>query len=33
MQIIRSGKAVGPGDRVEIELAEGGIGARVEETR
>ena len=32
-QIIRSGKAVGPGDRVEIELAEGGIDARVEETR
>jgi exodeoxyribonuclease VII large subunit len=32
-EIIRSGKAVGPGDRVEIELAEGGIGARVEETR
>ena len=32
-QIIRSGKAVEPGDRVEIELAEGGFGARVEETR
>jgi exodeoxyribonuclease VII large subunit len=32
-QIIRSGKAVGAGDRVEIELAEGGIDARVEESR
>ena len=32
-QILRSGRAVEPGERVEIELAEGGIGARVEETR
>ncbi len=31
--IIRSGKAVEPGARVEVELAEGGFGARVEETR
>lgn len=32
-QIVRSGKAVEPGERVEVELAEGGFGARVEETR
>ena len=32
-QIVRSGKAVHPGERVEVELAEGGFGARVEETR
>jgi exodeoxyribonuclease VII large subunit len=32
-QIVRSGKAVAAGERVEVELAEGGFGARVEETR
>jgi exodeoxyribonuclease VII large subunit len=32
-RIIRAGKAVEPGERVEVELAEGGFGARVEETR
>ena len=32
-QIIRSGRAVDPGERVEVELAEGGFGARVEESR
>jgi exodeoxyribonuclease VII large subunit len=32
-QILRSGAAVKPGERVEVELAEGGFGARVEETR
>ena len=32
-QILRSGAAVQPGERVEVELAEGGFGARVEETR
>ena len=32
-QIVRSGRAVEPGERVEVELAEGGFGARVEETR
>jgi exodeoxyribonuclease VII large subunit len=31
--IVRSGAAVEPGDRVEVELAEGGFGARVEDTR
>ena len=31
--IVRSGRAVALGDRVEVELAEGGFGARVEETR
>jgi len=32
-QIVRSGQAVHPGERVEVELAEGGFGARVEETK
>src|SRR6478609_12136333 len=32
-QIVRSGGAVEPGERVEVELGEGGFGARVEETR
>jgi exodeoxyribonuclease VII large subunit len=32
-QIVRSGEAVEPGERVDVELAEGGFGARVEETR
>jgi exodeoxyribonuclease VII large subunit len=31
--ILRSAAAVSPGQRVEVELAEGGLGARVEETR
>jgi exodeoxyribonuclease VII large subunit len=31
--IVRSGAAVEPGERVEVELAEGGFGARVEDTR
>jgi exodeoxyribonuclease VII large subunit len=31
--ILRSSMGVAPGERVEIELAEGGLGARVEETR
>jgi exodeoxyribonuclease VII large subunit len=31
--IVRSGLAVEPGERVEVELAEGGFGARVEDTR
>jgi exodeoxyribonuclease VII large subunit len=31
--IVRSSEAVEPGERVEVELAEGGFGARVEETR
>jgi exodeoxyribonuclease VII large subunit len=31
--IVRSGKAVEPGSRVEVELAEGGFGARVEDTK
>jgi exodeoxyribonuclease VII large subunit len=31
--IIRSGRSVEPGERVDVELAEGGFGARVEETR
>jgi exodeoxyribonuclease VII large subunit len=31
--ILRSAAAVSPGDRLEVELAEGGLGARVEETR
>jgi exodeoxyribonuclease VII large subunit len=32
-QIVRTGGAVEPGERVDVELAEGGFGARVEETR
>jgi len=32
-EIVRSGSAVEPGQRVDVELAEGGFGARVEETR
>jgi exodeoxyribonuclease VII large subunit len=32
-EIIRTGAAVSPGRRVEVELAEGGFGARVEDTR
>jgi exodeoxyribonuclease VII large subunit len=32
-QIVRSGGAVEAGERVDVELAEGGFGARVEETR
>jgi exodeoxyribonuclease VII large subunit len=32
-RIVRSGSAVEPGDRVDVELAEGGLGALVEETR
>jgi exodeoxyribonuclease VII large subunit len=32
-QIVRSAKAIHPGERVEVELAEGGFGARVEETK
>jgi exodeoxyribonuclease VII large subunit len=31
--ILRSAARVSPGERVEVELAEGGLGARVEETR
>jgi exodeoxyribonuclease VII large subunit len=31
--IVRSGREVAPGERVEVELAEGGFDARVEETR
>jgi exodeoxyribonuclease VII large subunit len=31
--ILRSSTSVAPGEHVEIELAEGGLGARVEETR
>jgi exodeoxyribonuclease VII large subunit len=31
--IVRSGRAVAPGARIDVELAEGGLGARVEETR
>jgi exodeoxyribonuclease VII large subunit len=31
--IVRSATAVAPGARVDVELAEGGLGARVEETR
>jgi exodeoxyribonuclease VII large subunit len=31
--IVKSGGSVEPGERVEVELAEGGFGARVEETR
>jgi exodeoxyribonuclease VII large subunit len=31
--IVRSGAEVAPGDAVDVELAEGGFGARVEETR
>ena len=32
-EIVRSGRAVEPGARVEVELAEGGFGARVEDTK
>ena len=32
-EIVRSGKSVEAGERVEVELGEGGFGARVEETR
>ena len=32
-RIVRSGKALEAGERVEVELAEGGFGARVEDTR
>jgi len=32
-EIVRAGNAVSPGQRVEVELAEGGFGARVEKTR
>jgi exodeoxyribonuclease VII large subunit len=32
-EIVRAGTAVSPGQRVDVELAEGGFGARVEETR
>ncbi|HEX3687766.1 MAG TPA: exodeoxyribonuclease VII large subunit [Gaiellaceae bacterium] len=32
-QIVRSGGAVEPGERVDVELAEGGFGARVEDKR
>jgi exodeoxyribonuclease VII large subunit len=32
-EIVRSGAAVSPGQRVEVELAEGGFGARVEDAR
>jgi exodeoxyribonuclease VII large subunit len=32
-EIVRAGTAVSPGQRVEVELAEGGFGARVEDTR
>ena len=31
--IVRSSGAVSPGDRVDVELAEGGFGGTVEETR
>jgi exodeoxyribonuclease VII large subunit len=31
--IVRAGAALSPGERVDVELAEGGFGARVEETR
>ena len=31
--IVRSGRVVQPGDRVEVELADGGFGARVEDVR
>ena len=31
--IVRSGAVLAPGERVDVELAEGGFGARVEETR
>ncbi len=31
--ILRTGSAVAPGERVDVELAEGGFGARVEDTR
>jgi exodeoxyribonuclease VII large subunit len=32
-EIVRSGERLSTGERVEVELAEGGFGARVEETR
>jgi exodeoxyribonuclease VII large subunit len=32
-EIVRSGTAVSPGQRIDVELAEGGFGARVEDTR
>jgi exodeoxyribonuclease VII large subunit len=32
-EIVRSGGAVEPGERIDVQLAEGGFGARVEETR
>src|SRR3954466_2103411 len=32
-ELVRSGRAVATGERVEVELADGGFGARVEETR
>jgi exodeoxyribonuclease VII large subunit len=32
-EIVRSGSAVEPGERVDVELAEGGFGARVEDAR
>jgi exodeoxyribonuclease VII large subunit len=32
-ELVRTGRSVEPGERVEVELAEGGFGARVEETR
>jgi exodeoxyribonuclease VII large subunit len=32
-EIVRAGTAVSPGQRVDVELAEGGFGARVEDTR
>jgi exodeoxyribonuclease VII large subunit len=31
--IVRTGGTLAPGERVEVELAEGGFGARVEDTR
>jgi exodeoxyribonuclease VII large subunit len=31
--IVRAGASLRPGARVDVELAEGGFGARVEETR
>jgi exodeoxyribonuclease VII large subunit len=31
--IVRSARALAAGDRVDVEVAEGGFGARVEETR
>jgi len=32
-QLVRSGRELEPGTRVDVDLAEGGFGARVEETR